>query len=271
MGLLDSKTAIVTGGGGGIGRGIAERFASEGAAVVVAELDAGRAEETVASIRASGATAISVVADVREEHDVERVLHAALDERGRVDVLVNNVGHYGGARKAFHRSTPQDWLDLYRVNLEHVLLCSRAVLGPMVEQGSGAIVNVSTIEAFRGIPTRAVYAAFKAGITGLTKSLALEYATHGIRVNAMAPDVTETLQVPYSQWVPPEDEHLIPVWVPVGRFGTPSDVAGVALFLASDLASFVTGTTVHVDGGTFAAGGWFRTEEGGWTNRPRHP
>ena len=271
MGLLDDKAAIVTGGGGGIGRGIAERFASEGASVIVAELDPGRAQDTVEAIRAAGGTAFGVVADVREPRDVQRVLRAALEERGRVDVLVNNVGHYGGTRKAFHESTPEEWLDLYRVNLEHVLLCSRAVLGPMVEQGSGTIVNVSTIEAFRGIPTRAVYAAFKAGITGFTKSLALEYAQHGIRVNAMAPDVTETLQVPYSQWVTPQDEAMIPVWVPVGRFGTPSDVAGVALFLASELAAFVTGTTVHVDGGTFAAGGWFRTEEGGWTNRPRRP
>ncbi len=271
MGLLDDKTAVVTGGGGGIGRGIAERFASEGAAVVVAELDPTRADETVAAIRTVGGEAYGVVADVREERDVEQMIRTTLEERGRIDVLVNNVGHYGGVRKAFHESTRDDWLDLYRVNLEHVLLCTRAVLGPMVEQGSGAIVNVSTIEAFRGIPTRAVYAAFKAGITGLTKSLALEYATHGIRVNAMAPDVTETLQVPYSRWVPPEDERLIPVWVPIGRFGSPADVAGVAVFLASDLAGFVTGTTVHVDGGTFAAGGWFRTEEGGWTNRPRRP
>jgi 2-hydroxycyclohexanecarboxyl-CoA dehydrogenase len=271
VGLLDTKTAVVTGGGGGIGRGIAERFALEGAAVVVAELDPTRAEETVSAIRSSGGEASAVVADVREEADVERVVRTTLDQRGRVDVLVNNVGHFGGARKAFHESTREDWLDLYRVNLEHVLLCTRAVLGPMVEQGEGAIVNVSTIEAFRGIPTRAVYAAFKAGITGLTKSLALEYAADGVRVNAMAPDVTETLQVPYSRWVPPEDEHLIPVWVPIGRFGTPADAAGVAVFLASDLSGFVTGTTVHVDGGTFAAGGWFRTEEGGWTNRPRRP
>jgi NAD(P)-dependent dehydrogenase (short-subunit alcohol dehydrogenase family) len=162
-------------------------------------------------------------------------------------------------------------LDLYRVNLEHVLLVTRAVLPHMVERRSGAIVNVSTVEAFRGIPTRAVYAAFKAGITGLTKSLALEYAPHGIRVNAIAPDVIETLQVPYSRWVQPEDQHRVPQWVPIGRFGTPADVAGVALFLASDLAAFVTGTTVHADGGTFAAGGWFRTQEGGWTNRPRDP
>ncbi len=269
MGLLDTKRAIVTGGGGGIGRGIAERFAAEGATVTIAEIDEGRAAETAASIRAAGGTVEPVVADVREAADVERVVAAALATGGRVDVLVNNVGHYGGIRKPFHESTPEEWLDLYRVNLEHVLLTTRAVLGPMVEQGSGAIVSVSTIEAFRGIPTRAVYAAFKAGITGLTKSLALEYAQHGIRVNAIAPDVTETLQVPYSTWLHPGEEALVPLWVPVGRFGTPDDLAGVALFLASDLSAFVTGTTVHADGGTLAAGGWFRTLEGPWTNRPR--
>ena len=112
--------------------------------------------------------------------------------------------------------------------------CTRAVLPSLLAQGDGgSIVNVSTIEAFRAIPTRAVYSAFKAAITGFTRSLAVEYARHGIRVNAIAPDVTETLQVPYSQWVGPEDEHMIPAWVPLGRFGHPADVAGVALFLAS--------------------------------------
>ena len=271
MGLLDGKAAIVTGGGGGIGRGIAERFAAEGAAVTVAEIEPDRAEDTAATIRDRGDVASAVVADVRVDADVARVVRATVTERGGVDILVNNVGHYGGARKSFHESTPDEWLELYRVNLEHVLLTTRAALPSMIHRSSGAIVNVSTIEAFRGIPTRAVYAAFKAAITALTKSLALEYAQHGIRVNAIAPDVTETLQVPYSRWVKPQDEHLIPQWVPIGRFGTPDDLAGVALFLASDLSAFVTGTTVHADGGTFAAGGWFRTEEGGWTNRPRRP
>ena len=130
---------------------------------------------------------------------------------------------------------------------------------------------MSTIEAFRAIPTRAVYSAFKARDHRVHALARRRVRPHGIRVNAIAPDVTETLQVPYSQWVGPDDEPMIPAWVPVGRFGQPTDTAGVALFLASDLSAFVTGTTVHVDGGTLAAGGWFPTEEGGWTNRPRRP
>lgn len=270
-GLLDGRVAIVTGGGGGIGRGISERFAAEGARVVVAEIDAPRARETADEIVSRGGDALAVVADVRDPDAVDDVVARARASHGRIDVLVNNVGHYGGPRSAFHEQSRDEWTDLYRVNLEHVFLCTRAVLPAMLEQRHGVIVNVSTIEAFRGIPTRAVYAACKAGITAFTKSLALEYAHAGVRVNAIAPDVTETLQVPYSQWVRDEDRHLVPTWVPLGRFGTPADLAGVAVFLASELSAFVTGTTVHADGGTFAAGGWYPTEEGGWTNRPRRP
>ncbi len=269
--LLDGRTAIVTGGGGGIGRGISERFAAEGARVVVAEIDEARAAATVGAITDGGGTACLVVGDVREPENVEQVVATARETYGSIDVLVNNVGHFGGGRGSFHESTPDEWLDLYRLNLEHILLGCRAVLPVMMEQGRGSIVNVSSVEGYRALPSRAVYAAFKASVQGLTKSLAVEYGRHGIRVNEIAPDVTETLQVPYSEWVGPEDQHLVPIWVPVGRFGTPDDLAGAALFLASDLSAFVTGTTVHADGGTWAAGGWFRTEEGRWTNRPRRP
>jgi len=270
--LLAGRVAVVTGGGGGIGRGIATRFAAEGAAVVVAEIDGERAAETVAAIEAAGGTAVAEVVDVCTPLGAARAVARAAEEFASVDVLVNNVGHFGGARKPFHENTDEEWDDLYRVNLGHVLRCTRAALMHMLERGSaGSVVNVSTVEAFRAIPTRAVYSAFKAAITGFTRSLAVEYGSHGIRVNAIAPDVVETLQVPYSRWVPPEQQHLVPTWVPLGRFGTPDDVAATALFLASDLSRFVTGTTVHVDGGTLAAGGWFPTEEGGWTNRPRRP
>ncbi len=267
--MLAGKVAIVTGGGGGIGRGITQRFVAEGARVLVVDIDGALASE---SATAAGRDALPCVVDVRERGSGETVIGTALDAFGRVDVLVNNVGHYGGGRKPFHESTDDEWDDLYRVNLAHVFQCSRAVLPVLLGQGTGGtVINVSTIEAFRAIPTRAVYSAFKSAITGFTRSLAVEYARHGIRVNAIAPDVTETLQVPYSKWLKPEDEALIPAWVPLGRFGRPDDVAGAAVFLASDLSGFITGTTIHVDGGTFASGGWFPTEEGGWTNRPRRP
>ncbi len=269
MGLLDSKVAIVTGGGGGIGRAIVERYVAEGASVVFAEIDADRALETQVAV---GERCTAVVTDVRDDGAPHALLTAALDSYGGVDILVNNVGHYGRGRGPFHLQTDEEWDELYRVNLGHVFAMSRKVLPRLVEQDrGGAIVNVSTIEAFRAIPTRAVYSAFKTAVTGFTRSLAVEYAHYDIRVNAIAPDVTETLQVPYSKWVGADEQHLIPAWVPLGRFGQPADHAGVAVFLASDLSAFVTGTTVHVDGGTLAAGGWFPTEEGGWTNRPRRP
>ncbi len=133
------------------------------------------------------------------------------------------------------------------------------------------MINVSSVEAFRAIPRRPVYSAFKGAVTQFTKSLAVELGNDGVRVNAIAPDLTETLQVPYSRWVPDEQRELIPQWVPVGRFGTPADIAGVAVFLASDLAAFVTGTTIHADGGSLAAGGWFRRADDTWTNRPLAP
>ena len=268
-GLLDGKVAIVTGGGGGIGRGIVERFVAEGARVVFAEIDEARARATQV---AAGEQSIAVVCDVREPDAATALVTAARDNFDRIDVLVNNVGHYGGARKAFHEQRDDEWEELHRVNFGHVLWCTRAVLPVMLEQGDGGnIVNVSTIEAFRAIPTRAVYSAYKSALTGLTRSLAVEYGHARVRVNAIAPDVTETLQVPYSKWIGPEEQYLIPAWVPLGRFGQPADTAAVAVFLASELAAFVTGTTVHVDGGTYAASGWFPTEEGGWTNRPRRP
>jgi NAD(P)-dependent dehydrogenase (short-subunit alcohol dehydrogenase family) len=130
-------------------------------------------------------------------------------------------------------------------------------------------VNLTTVEAFRGIPGHPVYAAFKAAVTQFSKSLALQVSGRGVRVNDIAPDVTRSRQLPYDRWLDADDVALIPGWVPLGRLGEPVDVAGVAVFLASDLAGFVTGTTVHCDGGTYAAGGWYRTRHGrGWTNRP---
>jgi len=270
MALLADKVAIVTGGGGGIGKGISLVFAAHGARVVVAERDPDRANETVAAIQAAGGQATASVVDVQEREQVAAMADAALRAYGAVDILVNNVGDYLAA-KPFLETAEEDWEGLYRINLKHVFLCTQAIAPQMIERAGGSIINVSTVEAFRGIPNCAVYSAFKGGVTQFTKSFALEIAQYHIRVNAIAPDVTQTLQVPYDRWVPPEQRELIPLWVPLGRFGMPDDIAGVALFLASDLSRFMTGTTVHVDGGTYAAGGWYRTARGGWTNSPLNP
>ncbi len=265
---LAGRVAIVTGGGGGIGRGIAEAFAACGASVVLAEIDAGRARETAAAIEARGGRALPVVVDVQRGAEVERLVAATLEAFGGVDILVNNVGHYLAARP-FALSSEADWEALYAINLKHVFLCCRAVVPRLLEQGrGGSIINLSTIEAFRGIPDCAVYSAFNAGITGFTRSLALELAPDRIRVYAIAPETTETLQVQPSRWIPEKYRDRVPYFIPLGRFGRPDDAAGCALFLASELSAWVTGTTIHLDGGALAAGGFYRVPQGGWTNTP---
>ena len=272
--LLVGKVAVVTGGGGGIGRAISETFAAHGAAVVVVDHDGDRAHETVAAIVAGQGTADAVVADVQSDDIGALVVGHALDTFGRVDVVVNNVGHFLFPGRPFVDTTEDEWHDLYAVNLRHVLRLTQAALRPMIDQGSGgSIINLTTVEAFRGIPHHAVYAAFKAGVTQFGRSLALDVGHYGIRVNDIAPDVTHSLQLPYDRWLTPDDEARIPGWVPLGRLGQPRDVAGAALFLASELGAFVTGTTIHCDGGTGAAGGWYRSgrDGRGWTNRPRDP
>jgi NAD(P)-dependent dehydrogenase (short-subunit alcohol dehydrogenase family) len=265
---LDGKVAVVTGGGGGIGRGISESFAAHGARVVIAERDATRARETAEAIGKAGGETRECVVDVQERSQVEELLRATLSAYGRIDVLVNNVGDFLGS-KPFAQTSEDEWEALYRINLKHVFTCCRAFVPVLVEQGQGgSIINISTIEAFRGIPNCAVYSAFNCGITGFTRSLALELGPQRIRVNAIAPETTETLQVPIHRWIAPAHRDRVPYWTPLGRFGTPDDLAGAALFLASDLSAWVTGTTIHVDGGALAAGGFYRTPSGSWTNLP---
>jgi NAD(P)-dependent dehydrogenase (short-subunit alcohol dehydrogenase family) len=268
---LDDKVAVVTGGGDGIGGAVSDVLAAAGAHVVVVDIDADSANARVDGIGATGGSAQSIVADVRDAEAVTAMAATARDARGHVDILVNNVGHYIGA-KPFITSTEEHWNALYDINLLHVLRCCRAVVPDMVEQGSGSVVNVSSVEGIRGYPPDPVYGAYKAAVLHFTRCLALETSPHGVRVNAIAPDVTQTAQVDYSKFVPPELEDRWPIWVPVGRVGAPADNADVVLFLASDQSRFVTGHVIPTDGGTGVAGGWFRThDKGRWTNRPRNP
>jgi NAD(P)-dependent dehydrogenase (short-subunit alcohol dehydrogenase family) len=273
-GLLKDRIAVVTGGGGGIGAATARLFADHGAQVVIADIDAELAQLTAEQITASGGSAFAAATDVRDASQVADLARSVLERHGRVDVLVNNVGHWLRHPGNFVDTDPQLWDDLYRVNLHHVFLVTHAFLPAMIGRRSGAIVNVSSVEGLRGYPEDPVYAAFKAAVIHFTRSLAVQVGRDGVRVNAIGPDVTESLQVPYSQWLSAEEQARWPHWVPVGRMGLPEDQARVILFLASDLSAFVTGHTIPTDGGTGAAGGWFRTSrrpDREWTNRPVSP
>ena len=272
--LLADRVAVVTGGGGGIGAATAQLFAQHGAQVVIADIDPELARRTADQITTSGGSALAIVTDVRDADQVTDLARSVLDRFGRVDVLVNNVGHWLRHPGNFVDSDPQLWDDLYRVNLHHVFLVTHAFLPAKVDRHGGAIVNVSSVEGLRGYPEDPVYAAFKAAVIHFTRSLAVQVGHDGVRVNAIGPDVTESLQVPYSQWLSAEEQTQWPQWVPVGRMGVPEDQAGVILFLASDLSAFVTGHTIPTDGGTGAAGGWFRSlrrTDREWTNRPVAP
>ena len=272
--LLANRIAVITGGGGGIGAATARLFAQQGAQVVIADIDTELAHRTTDEITASGGSAVAVVADVRDASQVGGLARSVLDRYGRADVLVNNVGHWLRHPGNFAGTDPQLWDELYRINLHHVFLVTHAFLPAMIDQHAGSIVNVSSLEGLRGYPEDPVYAAFKAAVIGFTRSLAVQVGGDGVRVNAIAPDVTESLQVPYSQWLSAEEQMQWPQWVPVGRMGLPEDQARVILFLASDLSAFVTGQTIPTDGGTGAAGGWFRSSRRPgreWTNRPVAP
>lgn len=272
--LLADRVAVVTGGAGGIGAATARLFAEHGADVVIADIDTDLADATAAAITQSGGSALAVATDVRDSDQVTRLARTVLDRFDRVDVLVNNVGHWLRHPGNFIETDPQLWDDLYRINLHHVFLLTHAFLPTMVERHAGAIVNVSSVEGLRGYPEDPVYAALKAAVIAFTRSLAVQVGNDGVRVNAIAPDVTESLQVPYSQWLTAEEQTQWPQWVPVGRMGLPEDQARAILFLASDLSAFVTGHTIPTDGGTGAAGGWFRSTrrpDRQWTNRPIAP
>jgi NAD(P)-dependent dehydrogenase (short-subunit alcohol dehydrogenase family) len=272
--LLTDRVAVITGAGGGIGAATAALLAAHGAHVVVADIDPGLTEASVGAIVAEGGKAEAVVMDVRDREAVRALAATVLDRHGRVDVLVNNVGHWVRTAKRFVDDDPAFWTELHEMNFVHVMTVTHAFLPSMLERRSGSIINVSSVEGLRGYPPDPVYGAYKAAVVQFTKCLAVQVGNEGVRVNGIGPDVTESIQVPYTKWIPPEQEGLWPLWVPVGRMGVGEDQARIVLFLASDLSGFVTGHTIPTDGGTAAAGGWFRSESRPgrtWTNRPVNP
>jgi NAD(P)-dependent dehydrogenase (short-subunit alcohol dehydrogenase family) len=265
--LLAGRAAVVTGAGAGIGKGIALGFAAFGARVALLERNADTARATADEVAAAGGDALALPTDVRDGEAVERAVAAAVARFGGVDVLVNNVG--GTFHAPFAETSEKGWDALIRMNLKTVFHGTRSAGARMIAQGrGGSIVNVVSIEGVRAAPGYAPYAACKAAVINFTQSMALELAPHHIRVNAIAPDIclTEGLRAMVGEAELARHRHL----VPLGRAGVPADIAGAAVFLASDLASYVTGITLHVDGGTHAAGGWYRDPSGGgWVLGPR--
>jgi NAD(P)-dependent dehydrogenase (short-subunit alcohol dehydrogenase family) len=264
-----NKVVLVTGGGAGIGRAIAEGFAAAGAKIVVAEINEARAADIRRALEAEDVETLVSVTDVRIAAQVDALLSEVGHRFGGLDVLVNNVGDYLGIVKPFEQNSDDEFERLYAINLKSIFQVTRAAI-PLLRKRApgGSIISISSIEAFRGIPMTTAYSAFKHAITGFTRSLALELGPAGIRVNAIAPETTETPQVPVSTMIAPEYRENIPRWIPLGRFGRPSDAAGSALFLASDLAAWITGVTINLDGGALAAAGWYRDPKGMWTNIP---
>jgi NAD(P)-dependent dehydrogenase (short-subunit alcohol dehydrogenase family) len=265
--LLDGRVAVITGGGDGIGAAVALLFGRHGALVEIAEVDPVRAEQSRRTVEEAGGRVWAHVVDVTVESDVMRLSREVIDRHGRVDVLVNNVGDYRPLVR-FEESTPDSWQAMYEVNLLHVFAVTRAFIGAMRSEGKGSIVNIHSVEGMRGYPGDPVYAAMKAAVAHFTTSLAVSVGRHGIRVNGIGPDLTQTPQVDYLTGSADHD-HLWPSWAPVGRLGWPEDQARVALFLASDLSGYLTGHNLPVDGGTKAGGGWFFSPTAGrFVNRP---
>jgi NAD(P)-dependent dehydrogenase (short-subunit alcohol dehydrogenase family) len=240
---LPGKVALVTGAAGGIGAATARRFGREGALVVVNDTKADGLEAVAADVRAAGSKALVVAGDVTKKADCELMVGAAVREFGRLDILINNAGINRDAMAA--KMTEEQWDTVLAVNLTGTFLCAQAALPGMRERGWGRVVNTSSIGSLGNIG-QANYAASKAGVIGLTKTLALEYAKYGVTVNAVAPGPVMTAML---AGVPDAMKEKIIAMVPVGRIAAPDEIASVHLFLASDEAAFITGQVIFADGG----------------------
>ena len=252
--MLDGKVAMITGGGGGIGRATCLTMAREGATIAVADTDLALAEETAAAVRATGAKAIVVTGDVTNEAQVKAMVDSVAAQLGRIDIAYNNAGishAYAGASGLKTHDLPLEVAEkVLDINIIGVWLCMKYEIIQMLTQGGGAIVNTASIAGLIGLPTSSLYVASKHGVIGLTKTAALEYAEQNIRVNAVCPGFIETRMTKDAM---ARRGNEIMQQVPFHRMGQPQEIAECVTWLASDRASFVSGVAYAVDGGFTAA------------------
>jgi 3-oxoacyl-[acyl-carrier protein] reductase len=248
---LAGRVAAITGGALGIGRATALAFAAEGAAVAIGDLETGAGEAVARAIRGRGGRAVAVPLDVGDAGQVQAFVERVVAEFGRLDVMVANAGISHAA--PFLEHPEAQWHRVLRVNLTGVFLCGQAAARQMVRQGGGRIITLASINGFRGVENLVGYNVAKAGVVELTRTMAVELARHNVTVNAIAPAQIDTR---LTRDLPEDARRRRVERIPMGRFGEPEEVARVALFLASDDASFMTGHTVAVDGGYLAGGLW---------------
>jgi 3-oxoacyl-[acyl-carrier protein] reductase len=246
--LLKDRVALVTGGARGIGRAIALLFAKEGANVVVADINLEEAEKTSGEVEALGRKSLALKLDVTSFINAEEAVNKILDKLGKVDILVNNAGITKDA--LLLRMSEIDWDAVLNVNLKGTFNCSKAVSRAMIKQRSGRIINIASIIGIIGNPGQANYSASKAGIIALTKTMAKELASRNINVNAVAPGF---IQTEMTAKLPEEVKEKMLQAIPLGKLGSPEDVAHLCLFLASPDSDYITGQTIVVDGGMVMA------------------
>lgn len=246
---MKGRIALVTGAAAGIGRGIAERFAVEGAHVILSDIDGAGLQSATEAIQAGGGSAQSFLCDVSRGQDVDALLRNISAEHGRIDCLVNNAGI--NVRGDFRHMSDADWVRIREVNLDGVVRLARDALPLFRASANASIVMLASIMGHRGLRQLAGYAATKGAVSALTRALAVEYAPFGVRVNALAPGFIDTALTTRVLRNPAIAKALLDK-TPLGRFGTAQDVAGAAVFLASDDAAFITGAELAVDGGMAA-------------------
>lgn len=272
--MLTDQVALVTGGGGGIGAGIARKLAQFGADIVIADIVPERCEAIAGEIRALGRRVLAIPTDCTDTEALQATINRADAEFGRIDILVNNVGGVNG--RPFLQQSERSWRRHIDINLVSMMAAIHATAPIMIREGrGGSIINIASIEGQRAAPYFSVYAACKAGMLSFTRSMAVELSAHRIRVNAISPDHTVTPgmrgnisgPVDESVWHQPSasEQAAMNQLIPAGREGHVDECGNTAVFLASAMSTYITGVNINVDGGTWASSGWVRDDQQRWT------